>query len=169
MKKSVRAKRMERHHARMKKKSDLNLTSLMDIFTILVFFLMVNSSDVQVLKDTKDIIMPISVSEELPKETLVIEVSNEVIVVQGRLVAKVSEVMASQEEIIAALETELNYQASRRPELTEEEQQSGRAITIQGHHELPYTLLKRIMATCAYSEFRDISLAVTHVKPGKEG
>ena len=50
MKKSVRQMRIERHRARMKKTSKLSLVSLMDIFTILVFFLMVNASDVEVLQ-----------------------------------------------------------------------------------------------------------------------
>ena len=46
MKLSRRAKRMRRHYSRMHRGGGLNLVSLMDIFTILVFFLMVNSSDV---------------------------------------------------------------------------------------------------------------------------
>ncbi|MCH8101169.1 MAG: biopolymer transporter ExbD, partial [Proteobacteria bacterium] len=43
MVKSGRAKRMEKHHKRNKAMGTLNLVSLMDIFTILVFFLLVNS------------------------------------------------------------------------------------------------------------------------------
>lgn len=174
MKKSLRAKRMQRHHSRMNKKSDLNLTALMDIFTILVFFLMVNSSDVQVLKDTNSIIMPLSLAKELPKETLVVQVSNEEIVIQGRKVANVDEVKLSEEDVIKGLETELVYQTSRRPEMTEKEKVLGRSITIQGHNEVPFSVLKKIMATCAVAEYRDISLAVTRIlKPkdaeGKEG
>ena len=173
MKKSLRAKRMERHHARMKKKSDLNLTALMDIFTILVFFLMVNSSDVQVLKDTKDIKMPKSLAKELPKETLIIQISNEDVLVQGRKVASIAEVKSSEEDIIPGLETELNYQTSRRPEMTEKEKVLGRQITIQGDQQVPYALLKKVMATCASTEYRDISLAVTRIlktdDQGKEG
>lgn len=165
MKMSVRAKRMQRHHSRMKKKSDLNLTSLMDIFTILVFFLMVNSGDAQVLKDSKDIVMPKSAAEKAPRDSLVIQVSGKDIVVQGRKVAEVPQILASEDDVIKALEEELNYQASRRAEMTEEELQDGRAVTIQGHNELPYSLLKKIMATCAFTDFRDISLAVTRVIP----
>ncbi|HBX40956.1 MAG TPA: biopolymer transporter ExbD, partial [Marinobacter adhaerens] len=41
MKTSRKAKRIRRHYGRMKKSGGLNLVSLMDIFTILVFFLMV--------------------------------------------------------------------------------------------------------------------------------
>ena len=55
MVKSRRAKRMGRHHIRNKATAALNLVSLMDIFTILVFFLLVNSSEVEVLPNDKDI------------------------------------------------------------------------------------------------------------------
>ena len=38
----------------------INLVSMMDIFTILVFFLLVNSSDVEVLPNAKEIVLPTS-------------------------------------------------------------------------------------------------------------
>jgi len=48
MQKSHRAARMDRRHKRGKKAGvALNLVSLMDIFTILVFFLLVNSTNVE--------------------------------------------------------------------------------------------------------------------------
>ena len=65
---SRRAKRMERNHKR-NKQSSLNLVSLMDIFTILVFFLLVSSSNVQQLPNSKDISLPTSVADKAPKET----------------------------------------------------------------------------------------------------
>ena len=51
MKMSRRAARMQNSHKRNKPSSGVNLTALMDIFTILVFFLMVNQSEVQVRND----------------------------------------------------------------------------------------------------------------------
>ncbi|MDZ7767644.1 MAG: biopolymer transporter ExbD [Woeseiaceae bacterium] len=69
---SARAKRMDRRHERAKKGGSLNLVSLMDIFTILVFFLLVNSSDVEVLPNAKDIQLPQSIAEEKAKESVVI-------------------------------------------------------------------------------------------------
>lgn len=169
MKKSLRARRMERHHSRMKKDSSLNLTSLMDIFTILVFFLMVNSSDVQVLKDTKSLIMPKSVAEQKPKDTLVIMVDNQSVTIQGQVVASLDQVKFAEEDIIPALDDELKRQAARRPELTEEEKLLGRPITIQGDKEIPYVVLKKLMATCAQAEYRDISLAVTRMLKKQTG
>ena len=89
MVKSRRAKRMETHHKRNKASGTLNLVSLMDIFTILVFFLLVNSSDVEVLPNDKDMQLPESIAEEKAKETVVIMIGDEDIIVQGTPVAKV--------------------------------------------------------------------------------
>ena len=80
----------------------LNLVSLMDIFTILVFFLLVNSSEVEVLPNEKDIQLPESIAEEKAKETVVIMIGDEDIIVQGAPVAKVSEVMAQKGNDIPA-------------------------------------------------------------------
>ena len=55
MKQSRRARRMERHHKRHKGTPSFNLVSLMDIFTILVFFLLVNSGEGEVLPSTKNV------------------------------------------------------------------------------------------------------------------
>lgn len=160
MKTSLRAKRMARNHRRTKQNSKLNLVSLMDIFTILVFFLMVNSGDVEVLQSDKDIKLPESVSEQRPDLTLLIKISASDVIVQGRSVASVDDILAQDENSIAALNKELLYLAQRKPLLTEGEKEKGRAVTIMGDQNVPYKLLKRVMATCAEADYRDISLAV---------
>lgn len=161
MKPSLRDKREARKRIRAKQQTKLNLTSLMDIFTILVFFLMVNSSDVQVLENTKAITMPKSVADQKPKETLVLQVSHESVVIGGRIIIDTDYVAKSKEDMIQPVLRELNYQASKRPELTEGEKQVGRAITIQGDHAIPYDILKKLMASAAKAGFRDIALAVS--------
>ncbi|MGI9294569.1 MAG: ExbD/TolR family protein, partial [Pseudomonadales bacterium] len=163
MRHSGHAKRRVRHQQRLKKKSSLNLVSLMDIFTILVFFLLVNSSEVEVLESNKDIKLPESVAEQKPKNTVVVMVNNKDLIVQGRKVADVVDVLGSSELIIANLDKELKYLSSRRPQLSEEEQAKGRAVTILGDEKVPYQLLKRVMTTCAKADFRNISLAVNKI------
>lgn len=162
MKKSLRAKRMAKHHRRGKSVPKLNLVSLMDIFTILVFFLLFNSSDVEVLSSDKDIKLPESVSTQKPDNTLLIKVNNQDLVVGTRLIAQVSDILKSDDLEIPQLAQELKYQAGRRPP-TELEQEKGRAVTIMGDKAVPYTLLKRIMTTAAANDFRDISLSVSQV------
>lgn len=160
MKSSLRARRMARNHRKLNQQTKLNLVSLMDIFTILVFFLMVNSGDVEVLQSDKNITLPKSLSEQKPEITLTIKISNEDIVVHGRPVLTVAEALASDGNNIAALGKELNYQAGRSPQLSELEVKNGRSVIVMGDHKMPYKLLKRIMTTCAETDYRDISLAV---------
>lgn len=162
MKRSLRAKRMEKHHKRMGGVPKLNLVSLMDIFTILVFFLLFNSSDVEVLSSDKTIVLPESVSEQKPDTTLLVKVNNQNLLVGARPITTVPEILTSDLETIPPLADELNYQASRRP-MTAEEEQNGRALTIMGDKDVPYQLLKRIMQTSVESGYRDISLSVSQI------
>ncbi|MDN3638067.1 biopolymer transporter ExbD [Simiduia curdlanivorans] len=161
MKQSLRAKRMAAHHKRQKQGSKLNLVSLMDIFTILVFFLLVNSSDVEVLQTDKSIVLPTSSSEQMPDTTLVVRINANDLIVGGRAVARVDEVIAAKGLDIEALALELKYLSAKARPLTPEEQVKGRAVTIMGDKAIPYTLLKKVMATCAQNEYRNISLAVS--------
>lgn len=166
MKQSVHAKRMERHHKRTGQQSKLNLVSLMDIFTILVFFLLVNSSDVEVLQNNKEIVLPTSVADKPPENNLIVMVSNEDILVSGRKVDTVQRVLKSKESEIPLLKKELEYLAARKPYRNVQEQEKGRDVTIMGDQGIPYILLKKIMTTCAKSEYRNISLAVSQIPEG---
>lgn len=159
MKMSRRAKRMQQHYKRKKRNIGLNMVSLMDIFTILVFFLLVNSSDVQELPSTKAVRLPESTAEQKPKKTITIMVNEKNIVVQGRPVATIKSVLASGQGVINPLFKELDYHAKRQLRLGRDPKKRGK-ITIIGDREIPYQLLKRIMLTCAQANFPDISLAV---------
>ena len=137
----------------------LNLVSLMDIFTILVFFLMINSSDVEVLQSSADLKLPDSTSEQRPDEQTVITVTDDSIVVMGRKVADVGELLGSGDTAIAGLAEELRYQSKRKGDAPED----GRKITIMGDKEIPYWLLKKIMLTCTTEDYARISLAVNRL------
>jgi biopolymer transport protein ExbD len=154
-----RAARMDRHHARHKKGASLNLVSLMDIFTILVFFLLVNSSDVEVLPNSKDVQLPESIAETKARESVVILVTDTEILVQGRVVSRIDEVLASDELVIPELKAALVAQAGRSL-LASEEDAMDREATIMGDKEIPYHLLKRVMATCTDADYGRLSLAV---------
>jgi biopolymer transport protein ExbD len=161
MKQSLRAKRMAKHHRRLNQIPKLNLVSLMDIFTILVFFLLVNSGDVEVLQTDKSIKLPASVSSQIPDTNLLVMINATDIVVAGQAVGKVADLIAAAEDNFAPLEKELKYQAKKAGPLSKEKQLTGRPITIMADQKIPYQVLKKIMATCAAAEYRDISLAVT--------
>ncbi len=161
MVKSSRAKRMEKHHARHKSGAALNLVSLMDIFTILVFFLLVNSSDVETLPNAKDLQLPESIAEEKARETVVILIGEVDIIVQGTPVTTVDEVMArGPNETIPELRQALLSQNDRVLRREAQDEVAGREVTIMGDRDIPYNLLKRVMRTCTESDYGQISLAV---------
>lgn len=140
------------------------MVSLMDIFTILVFFLLVSSSSVQDLPNAKQVQLPESVSDQLPKETIVIVVGENDIVVQGRKVASVSDVLRGEDDQeIEPLKAELLHLAGRKVrQTTPDGKPILREVTIMGDKNIPFSLLKKIMLTCTKASYTNISLAVLH-------
>lgn len=169
MKMSRRAKRMEKNHSRQKQ-SGLNLVSLMDIFTILVFFLLVNSSNVQQLPKKEDIRLPTSVAKKVPEETLVIAVSPTSIIVQGREVARIEDVVAGEESRISGLEEELLFQASKTMVFDSSGgEEKGKSVTILGDETINYQLLRKILATCREANYTQIAFAaIQKAKSGED-
>lgn len=163
MKKSMRAKRMAKHRQRLNSVPRLNLVPLIDCFTLLIFFLLINySSNVEVLNTDKSIKLPASVSETAPGETIVITVSATEIIVAGRRIGSIDELMASPSSRFEPLEAELKSLASLAAPLDEKQKAEGRPITIMGDRAIPYEQLKKIMATCVAADYRQIALAVSH-------
>ena len=160
MAKSARAKRMEKHHRRNKGAGALNLVSLMDIFTIQVFFLLVNSSDVQTLPNAKDLKLPESIAEKKPEENVVVLIGKTDILVQGEAVVKIADVMATQGNDIPELREALLSQNDRVLRREARDDIAGREVTIMGDKDISYRLLKKVMATCTASDYGQISLAV---------
>ena len=156
MKLSRRARRMKQHHARAKKNSViLNMVSLMDIFTILVFFLLVNSTSAEVLPSPQNITLPDSVSEKIPLRNLVIAINDEDIRIQGRFIISVNEAMSSSKKTIKPLFDALRIKAASVKDITDKQ-----GVTIMGDKEIPFKLLKKVMLTCAGAEYTNISFAV---------
>ena len=156
MKDSRRTQRMialNRH--RKDKGASLNMVSLMDIFTILVFFLLVTSSDSQTLPSTKSIQLPSSTTEKQPKKTLVVIVNEENIKINGKQIISINAATNNGKTIIPELALELIKYAKKEPK-----KKKRYNVTVMGDKEIPYKLLKKIMITCAGTKFANISLAV---------
>ncbi len=159
MQMSKKAQRMDRRHRRGKSPVGLNLVSLMDIFTILVFFLLVNSSDVEVLPNARDMELPASVAEQRARENVVVMVTRDDILVQGQRIVAVADAEQTGDIVIPALEAALREQTARAVR-TDDADPTSREVTIMGDKGLPYSLLKRVMASCTAAEYGRISLAV---------
>lgn len=159
---------MERQHQKSKTPA-LNLVSLMDIFTILVFFLLVNSSSTQQLPSNKDLRLPSSVSQNVPEDTLTIAITERDILIQGVSVAKVEQALATTGDTIEALKAELLFlsgqDAGSAPVGVDPAAQ--RSIMIMGDENISYALIKKILTTCQEANYTRIAFAATQIAKSK--
>jgi biopolymer transport protein ExbD len=132
--------------------------SLIDVFTLLIFFLMSNAG-VETLTSARAVQLPESMSQKAPKETLLVVVTASEILVGGTVVSSVADALAVQDDIIQPLKASLDVEASRGVILKENEADSKR-ITIMGDKDIPYRLLKKVMVSAARAGYSDVSFAV---------
>jgi len=137
-----------------------NLTALMDIFTILVFFLLVNSSTAEQLPNRNDLELPESVAERKPEQTVIVMVTRDQVLVQGKPVANVADVLESDERIVPAVSAELQATRKHVIGLTTRAIAKKDQVTIMGDREIPYRLLRKLMQSCTRAGYTSISLAV---------
>lgn len=143
-----RAARKARNHSGL----DMNLVALIDIFTILLFFLLSSATEMETLVIPRAVKLPESLANTTPRPTTVVLVNDREIVVDGRTVARVADVMAGDGDLIDALQAEL-VQARARPE-------ASATVTIMGDKDIPYRLLRKVMSTCAQAQYTDVAFAV---------
>ena len=152
-------KRAERRN-RNQTMVDMNLVSLIDVFTILIFFLLSNAGGVESLPSPKAVLLPESVAEQSPRETIVVIVSANEILVDGRKVASVTDVLAMDGDLIEPLKAELELLQASRQVIRKENEDLSKRLTIMGDKGIPYRLLRKIMVTSARANFQDVSFAV---------
>jgi biopolymer transport protein ExbD len=153
-------RRLKRMARAKRHTTGLNLTSLMDVFTILVFFLLVNQSAVEVIEPPKQIKLPDSVVEAKPRQTVTIMVSADAILLQGEPVASVAEVLGTKNEHIEALSEKLAQLRENIIGLNTATVAKSNEITILSDKTIPFKVLKRLMTTCTNTGYTRISLAV---------
>lgn len=162
MKNTRRMKRMSRNRLTVPK---MNLTSLMDVFTILVFFLLVNSANTEVLETPKQITLPASVVEEKPRETVVIFVSADEVTVQGEVVARVADILSADGHNIAAIGERLARVNESVIGVRTQAAAESREVTLLVDRSVPFQVVKKVMSTCTSEGFGRISLAVLQKAP----
>ena len=140
--------------------SKMNLTSLMDVFTILVFFLLVNSGSVELVESPRDVKLPESFEASKPRETVVISVSPEDIIVQGQKVASVADILEDKEaslEPLAARLAQLKENIVGPSTLAVAESQE---VTILADKSVPFIVVRKVMSACTGEGYENVSLAV---------
>jgi biopolymer transport protein ExbD len=169
---SNRARRMLQHQMRHRADAELNLIPMIDILSVMVSFLLVYSTNVEVLQNTKAIEIPQSIAEQQPRQTVVVMLTKDELFVQGEPIATVAEIHATQGDIIEPLRDALKRPTLVGQEVNEKDL-AEREVTVMGDKALPYDVLKKVMRTCTDADYGKISLAVLQkdkpVPPGAVG
>ena len=132
----------------------LNLVALMDVFTILVFFFLVHSADGGMEASNELVRLPESIAEKEPRDTLVVMITPDTILLQGEPVVPVGAVADADGEIRplqAALQAQIEADSP---------DDMDREITIMGDQSIPFEILNKVLLTCKRAGYGNISLAV---------
>lgn len=157
MRNSRRIKRMSRNRGKITK---MNLTSLMDVFTILVFFLLVNSGSVEIVEAPKDVQLPESQVEAKPRETVVIFISPEDVLVQGETVARVADILEGRAEALGPITIRLEEIKQSIVGPATLAAAASQEVTILADKSVPFVVIRKIMSTCTDGGYENVSLAV---------
>ena len=155
MRMSGRARRMALNHLRHKAGFELNLIPLIDILSVLVAFLLVYSTEVEIIQNSKGVQVPQSVSQTAPSHSVVVMITKAQLFVQDDLIGDVAQLQASPEAVTAAL------LAALKRALPQAGATAAPDVTIMADKTLPYEVLKKVMTTCTDAGFGRVSLAVT--------
>jgi len=157
MRTSRRMQRLSRYRPKL---MTISLTSLMDVFTILVFFLLVNSGTSELIQSPRQMVLPESVVEMKPRETVVIHVNAEEVIVQGEPVVRVADILASDGGDIEPIMARLAELQDRVIGARTQSVSQSREVTILADKSIPFSVVKQVMSTCTAQGYEHISLAV---------
>ncbi|AXQ31615.1 biopolymer transporter ExbD [Solimonas sp. K1W22B-7] len=152
-------KRLERLSRQSGRDTEMNIVSLIDIFAILVFYLLVNALVVEILPNPKALKLPESLIQEEPRENTLVQVTLDDVLVNNRRVMTVSEALATEGNILPSLKSELLTAPLMQTPGAAGQVTRGE-VNIMADKAIPYQLLKKVMATCTETRFAKISLAV---------
>jgi len=137
----------------------------MDVFTILVFFLLVNSASTEVLETPKQITLPASVVEQKPRETVVIFISATEVTVQGEAIVLVEDILTARGQNIAPIGDILAKIDENIIGLNTKTVAGSQEVTILADRSVPFSVVKKVMSTCTSQGYGRISLAVLQKAP----
>jgi biopolymer transport protein ExbD len=160
-------KRMSRNSNKLTS-GGLNLVSLMDVFTILVFFLLVNSASSDVMEPPKKIKLPDSIVEAKPRETVIIMITPSQILVQGEPVISTQEVIDSKTAVIEPVKARLLLQKKKVIGINTKTVAEAKEVTVLAHRTVPFHLMKKVMSSCTSAGYGKISLAVVQKAKNKK-
>ncbi|MES2661785.1 MAG: biopolymer transporter ExbD [Pseudomonadota bacterium] len=142
---------------RKRTQATLNLVALMDIFTILVFFLMVNSGEMQLKLDIEQVNLAKSETETKLEENLSITLTTDDVYIADKKIMSIQQLKNDSNYTIQPI---INHLKSLKPTVFTSTDQAPLPIIIYSDTSIHYSLLKKIFQTCAATPYRKIMLGV---------
>jgi len=152
-------------HGKKSTYADLLITPLVDMFVIIVLFLIANfSATGEVLMMTKDISLPEAVNVKEIEMAPVVMVSNEQVIVSGNVIGRVEDLSRDEYLNIPALEEKLREMKKQFEDLhamaKDQEGAFKGDVNIQANKEVPFRVIKRVLFSCATAGYTNINFAV---------
>src|SRR5919202_1280902 len=142
--------------------ASLMLTSLVDMFTIIVIFLLMNfSANGEVLYMSKDIKLPDAYHGAQLDRAPVVSVSGDAVTFDGRQVAQTADLMKGEALNVPELEDALRDEKRRYDQVhrNDPEHPFRGLVNVQADRKIPFKVVKRIMFACNQSGFGNINFA----------
>jgi biopolymer transport protein TolR len=140
--------------------AQLNLIPLIDILSVMVAFLLVYSTDVEVLQNPQGVAIPESRTDARPKQSVVVMVTKDSLLVQGETVASLAEVSDPRTKLIEPLRRVLQRPMAGLDAVERDAALTSQEVTVMADKDLPYEVLRKVLATCTAASYGKISLAV---------
>jgi len=142
----------------------IRMTSLMDILVVLLLFLLKSFVvEGDLMTPAQGVELPESSTEDPPRESLVLAVTKDALLLAGEPVMGMREIAAAEGLLLPALSRRLEEAAARRGELARlrgSAAETQALATIQGDRAMPFLVLQKLMYTLGQAGYDNVSLAV---------
>jgi biopolymer transport protein ExbD len=145
---------------KVREDAHLNLIPMIDILSVLVAFLLVYSTEVEVIQNSKGVTIPESRTDVRPKQSVVVMITRDAVFVQGERVASLEEVNDPHTQLVGALRDVLQRPIAGLDAAARDEALNSHEVTVMADKDLPYEVLRKVLATCTAAAYGKISLAV---------
>lgn len=141
---------------------ELNLTPMVDMFTLLVVFLIQQfAASGEILYMSKDIKLPEAAHSDQIESVPTVQISSVIIALQGERVVDIDELGREEYWNIPALEEKLRDQKKRYEFVHQGDGGQFKGdVNIQADKKVPFKVIKRVMYSCAQAGYGNINFAV---------
>ena len=132
------------------------LTSLVDVMTILLVFLLKSFSvEGQIVTPASDLELPVSTSTKPPKPMATLEITRHAVSSEGTVIAPIESFSGQDSLLIEPLHKWMELLRERTADTLK-----SRQVLIQSDKSVPFDIIKRVMYTCSRAGTTDFAVLV---------